>query len=141
MQVSSFRLIILTHLSLTYYSRTSTPFVSLASAAEDESLCVRFPTPNCLSGTFVRRGVSDEDVRRKAESGDRAAELVLLGGVSSHQEVILSLLEMWGNGKNGRHPDQQLLEKITFSWQEILNRSEGFDFYHRFSDVEFWPRT
>ena len=137
----SFGLVTLTHLRLTYNSRTSTPFVSLAGAAEDESLCVRFPTPNCLSETFVRRGVSNEDVRRKAESGDRAAELVILGGASSHQEVILSLLKMWENGKDRSNPDQQLFGRITFLWQEVLNRSEGFDFYDRFSDMEFWPRT
>ncbi len=128
-------------LRLRYNSCTSTLFVTLAGAAEDESLCVRFPTPNCLSETFVRRGISDDDVRRRANSGDRAADLVTLGGVSSHQEVILSMLQLWNDAKNRRHPDQQLFGRITYLWQEIINRSEGFDFYERFPDMVFWPRT
>ena len=128
-------------LRLTYNSRTSTPFVSLAGAAEDESLCGHSITPNDLSETFLRRGVSEADVERRARSGDRAAELVILGGVSSHQEAVLKMIQMWDDSKDRRHPDQQLFGRITYLWQEILNRIEGFDCYDRFTDMDFWPRA
>ena len=121
---------------ITYNSRNSTPFVCLASAAEDETLCARYPTPNHLSETFVRRGVTSSDFGRKVLSGDRAAELVVSGGVASHKDVIIEMLSLWNRRQLMNDRDQQLFGRFSYMWQEILNRIQGYD---SFTSLAFWP--
>ena len=77
----------------------------------------------------------------RSKAGDRATDLIAQGAVGSHREVVRMLGEAFERDeKLGlNEPDQQLFGRVTYLWQEIVNRIEENQMYSGTFDMSFWP--
>ena len=127
---------------ITFNSPLSTPFICLTGAAEHELNCIRYLNPNDLSETFARRMDTNNDLLSdQTNAGDRAQELIIKGAVGSHKEVIHMLREAFEQDERLGldDPDQRLFGRVTYLWQEIVNRVEDNGMYDGSFDRSFWP--
>ena len=120
----------------------------MSNAAEHDSLCSRFPTPNDVSETYVRTVydmsdlVRQEEKQSNNESAARAAKLLTQGGVGSHYGVISALIHAWtrDDGQCMVDHDRPLFGRSTLLWQELRNRLDSNGYSWKLDMLAVWPK-
>ena len=144
-------LIDLSRVLLFYPHQHAMAIMCHATAAERESVCLSFPTPNDLSETYLphRMNTTISVFGRSSEQSPTtsASQMALPVG---NVQVVLALLILWNKDCALTLPgpvNSRLFQKwekewgsVKFLWQELHSRIKGHDLQAQDEMLKVWPK-